>query len=71
VHFYLYVLKTQNTCVKKLQLNHDSGNSEVKEKLQKINLIKDWIDTGIYHYENGEYDTAEQMLTYALEVNLV
>lgn len=46
---------------------HDSGSAEVHDKLQKIKQTKEWIETGVYHYENGDFDSAEQMLNNALE----
>jgi hypothetical protein len=50
------------------QQKHDSGSAEVHDKLQKIKQTQEWIETGVYHYENGDFDSAEQMLNNALEV---
>jgi len=51
-------------------LRHDSENSEVKDKLKMIDQIREWVKSGNYYHENGDHDSAERVLSYALEVFL-
>lgn len=35
-----------------------------------IDQIREWVKSGNYYHENGDHDSAERVLSYALEVFL-
>lgn len=44
-------------------------NAEASEKLQTIAVLREWVDTAIDFFENGEFGNAEEFLNRAIEVN--